>query len=107
MSGDIDAPRPIVVVRGGQQRRRHGPDRCQRPSMLHHELIDLVDRPPGIVGKLRVGGVAREMLLQLLMLLILQMLLLLLMGCCRGRGGTEKATTTSGCWVEYMTRRVE
>ena len=107
MSGDIDAPRPIVVVRGGQQRRRHGPDRCQRPSMLHHELIDLVNRPPGIVGKLRVGGVAREMLLQLLMLLILQMLLLLLMGCCRGRGGTEKATTTSGCWVEYMTRRVE
>ena len=77
--------------------------------MLHHELIDLVNRPPGIVGKLRVGGVAREMLLQLLMLLILQMLLLLLllMGCCRGRGGTEKATTTSGCWVEYMTRRVE
>lgn len=76
---------------------------------MHHELIDLVDRPPGIVGKLRVGGVAREMLLQLLMLLILQMLLLLLllMGCCRGRGGTEKATTTSGCWGEYMTRRVE
>ena len=77
--------------------------------MLHHELIDLVDRPPGIVGELRVGGVAREMLLRLLMLLILQMLLLLLLlMVLLRRGGTDKATTTSGCWVEYnMTRRVE
>lgn len=85
--------------------------------MLHHELINLIDGPFGIVGQLRVGSVARKWLLLLLLLLILLLLVLLLLvllllwlsECPRRRCGCAKETRCrcgrSGCSKQSSGRR--